>query len=128
MVKDALFIKTSKQVQISLYIMAAIYIIAGIMHFITPKTYMKIMPPYIPAHKSMVLISGVFEIVLGVGLLFDQTRFYAALGIILLLIFVFPANIYMAQRMKQKQSKNRWIAYLRLPLQLVLIYWAYLYV
>lgn len=111
-----------------LYIMSAIYILAGIMHFITPKTYLKIMPPYIPAHKTMVLLSGIIEIILGVGLLFDQSRFYAAFGIILLLIFVFPANIYMAKRMMEKKSKNRWIAYLRLPLQFVLMYWAYLYV
>lgn len=86
------------------------------------------MPPYIPAHKTMVYLSGFFEILFGVALLFESTQSYAAMGLILLLIAVFPANIYMAKRMKEKQSKNRWIAYVRLPLQFVLIYWAYLYV
>ena len=114
--------------EIGLYIMAGIYSIAGILHFITPKPYLKIIPPYIPYPKLMVMISGVFELLFGIALLFDATRSYAAIGIILLLIAVFPANIYMAKRMYQKQSKNRWIAYVRLPLQFVLIYWAYLYV
>jgi len=76
----------------------------------------------------MVMISGFFELLFGIALLFEATRSYAAIGLILLLIAVFPANIYMAKRMYQKQSKNRWISYVRLPLQFVLIYWAYLYV
>lgn len=113
---------------IGLYIMAAAYSIAGILHFLKPKPYIRIMPPSIPYPKLMVKISGVFEILLGVGLLFQVTRSYAALGLILLLIAIFPANIYMAKRMYQKQSKNRWISYVRLPFQFVLIYWAYLYV
>ncbi|WP_107040322.1 DoxX family protein [Brumimicrobium mesophilum] len=112
----------------SLYIMASIYIIAGILHFIKPKPYARIIPKYIPYPKMMVYISGFFELIFGIGLLFEITRSYAAIGLILLLIAVFPANIYMAKRMYQKQSKNAWIAYLRLPLQFVLIYWAFLYI
>lgn len=75
----------------------------------------------------MVLISGGFEILFGAGLLFEVTRSWSALGLIILLVAVFPANIYMAQRFKQKGHKYTWIAYARLPLQVVLIYWAYLY-
>jgi uncharacterized membrane protein len=111
-----------------LYIMAGIYSIAGLLHFIAPKPYIKTVPRSIPYPKMMVYISGFFELLFGITLLFDSTRSYAAIGLILLLIAVFPANIYMAKRMKEKQSKNRWIAYLRLPLQFVLIYWAYLYI
>lgn len=114
--------------EVGLYIMAGIYSIAGILHFVSPKPYLKIMPRHIPYPKVMVYVSGFFELLLGIALLFDATRSYAAIGLILLLIAVFPANIYMAKRMYEKQSKNRWIAYLRLPLQFVLIYWAYLYV
>lgn len=113
---------------IGLYIMAAIYIIAGILHFLKPKPYLRTMPKYIPYHSMMVYVSGFFEIFFGVMLLFNETQPYAALGLILLLIAIFPANIYMARRMYQKQSKNRWISYVRLPLQLALMYWAYLYV
>lgn len=113
---------------ISLYIMAIIYSFAGILHFVKPKPYMRIMPPAIPYPKMMVYISGFFELVFGIALLFESTRSYAAIGLILLLIAVFPANIYMAKRMHEKKNKNRWIAFVRLPLQFVLIYWAYLYV
>jgi uncharacterized membrane protein len=108
--------------------MSGIYIFAGVMHFITPVNYVKTVPKYIPKRMLMVYISGVFEILFGIGLLFPETQSWSAIGIIALLIAVFPANIYMAQRMKEKQSKFTWIAYARLPLQLVLIYWAYLYV
>jgi len=104
------------------------YIFAGMMHFIVPKAYVKIVPKYIPKRILMVYISGLFEILFAVGLLFPETRSWSAIGIIVLLIAVFPANIYMAQRMKEKKNKYAWIAYVRLPLQLFLIYWAYLYV
>lgn len=114
--------------EIGLYIMAAVYIVAGLLHFIKPKPYIRIMPKYIPYHKLMVYVSGFFEVVLGIALLFNVLQSYAALGLILLLIAVFPANIYMARRMYQKQSKNRWIAYGRLPLQIVLMFWAYTYI
>lgn len=85
---------------------------------------MKAMPPYIPNHEEMVIISGIAEIILGVGLLFNQTQVLAAWGIILLLIAVFPANIYMATSGKF-QKIPQWLLWLRLPLQLVLIAWAY---
>jgi|SRR5690554_464551 len=114
--------------ELGLYIMWAIYSIAGILHFIVPKPYVKTMPRSIPYPKAMVYISGFFELLFGIALLFEATRSYAAIGLILLLIAVYPANIYMAKRMYEKQSKNRWVAYIRLPIQFVLIYWAYLYV
>ena len=113
---------------VSLYIMTGIYSFAGLMHFIAPKMYLKVMPPSIPYPKVMVYISGLFELVFGLALLFNETRTYAAIGLILLLIAVFPANIYMAKRMIQKKSKYSWMAIVRLPMQFVLIYWAYLYV
>jgi uncharacterized membrane protein len=113
---------------LGIYIMAGIYSFAGLMHFIAPKPYLKVMPPSFPYPKMMVYISGLFELVFGLALLFDETRSYAAIGLILLLIAVFPANIYMAKRMLQKKSKYSWIAIVRLPMQFVLIYWAYLYV
>lgn len=118
----------NNMIEIGKYSMAIIYVLAGILHFLKPQPYLRIMPPKIPAPKLMVAISGFFEILFGVALLFDSTQSYAAFGIIVLLIAIFPANIYMAQRMYQKQSKNRWVAYVRLPLQLILIYWAYLYI
>ncbi len=114
--------------QIDLFIMAFVYSFAGIMHFVLPSAFTKIVPRYLPARKILVYISGFFEILFGVGLLFETTRSWSAIGLIGLLIAVFPANIYMAQRFKEKGNKYTWAAYARLPLQLLLIYWAYIYV
>lgn len=108
------------------YIMAGFFIFAGVSHFTKKNFFMKAMPPYIPNHDEMVVISGIAEIILGIGLLFSQTKPLAAWGIILLLIAVFPANIYMATSGKFKKIPQ-WLLWLRLPLQLVLIAWAYQY-
>ncbi|EAY31544.1 DoxX family protein [Microscilla marina] len=116
---------------IALYIMAVLYILAGVYHFVQPKFYLKMMPPYIPAHKLMVDLSGIAEVVLGVGLLFEPTRHWAAIGVVALLIAVFPANIYMlTEKMAGRKFRKIPIGFLwfRLPLQLALIYWAYLYI
>lgn len=108
-----------------LYLMSGIYILAGILHFVKPKMYLKIIPPYLPFPIVLNYLAGAFEILLGVGLLFEHTRSAAAFGLILLLLAVFPANIYMYQH----GAKNfpKWALLLRLPLQFVLIAWAYLY-
>ncbi len=84
------------------------------------------MPPYIPAHSQMVVISGVAEIVLGMGLLVPATRSIAAWGLILLLVAIFPANVYMATS-SRFQKFPIWLRWARLPLQGVLIWWAYQY-
>ncbi len=111
---------------IGLYVAALIFVFAGVSHFTKERFFIKAMPPYIPYHRAMVLISGVAEIALGLGLLFDATRVYAAWGLILLLIAVFPANIYMATsgRFHQIPAFALW---LRLPLQFLLIWWMYQY-
>ncbi|MGV3558345.1 DoxX family protein [Larkinella arboricola] len=109
---------------VSLYSIAAVYIVSGFLHFFRPEPYLRIMPPYIPYHSLMVLLSGIAELVLGVGLLFPATRSLAAWGLILLLIAVFPANVYMATADKFA-SIPAWIRWGRLPLQAVLIWWAW---
>lgn len=109
-----------------LYIQALVYIVAGINHFINPKTYLAIMPPYIPAHNLMVVLSGVAEVVLGIGLLVPATRSLSAWGIIVLLVAVFPANIYMATS-DRFLDFPAWLRWGRLPLQGVLLWWAYKY-
>src|SRR5437762_3144547 len=111
---------------LSLYLQALIYIAAGLNHFISPKTYLAIMPPYIPAHNLMVILSGIAEVVLGIGLLFPATRSLSAWGLILLLIAVFPANVYMATS-SRFQTIPAWIRWGRLPLQAILIWWAHRY-
>ena len=71
---------------ISIYIMSLFYVFAGIKHFTSPYWYMKIMPPYLPLHKELIYISGAFEIILGLMLLLEKTRFVGAWGLIILLI------------------------------------------
>jgi uncharacterized membrane protein len=109
-----------------LYLQALLYMAGGANHFINPKGYLAIMPPYIPAHSLMVTLSGIAEIALGIGLLFPATRSLAAWGIMLLLMAVFPANVYMATSNRFRKFPA-WLRWARLPLQGLLIWWAYQY-
>jgi uncharacterized membrane protein len=106
---------------IGLYILAFFFTAGGIYHFVKPKFYLYMMPPYIPNHKLMVSLSGVTEIICGVGLLFTATRSLSAWGIIaMLLIFMVTSDKF------HKISKA--FLWIRIVLQFVFIYWAYLYV
>ncbi len=102
--------------------LGALFVVAGALHFITPDTYVRVMPPYIPAPRLMVLVSGFFEIAGGVGLLVPRLRRAAAWGLVALLVAVFPANIYMALHPGVLNlDVPVWALWLRLPLQVVLI-------
>ena len=105
--------------------MSLFYVLAGIKHFTNPTWYMKIMPPYLPLHKELIYISGAFEIIFGLMLLFDKTRFVGAWGLILLLIAVFPANIYLAQTNGTALNISSTLAWGRLPFQAIFILIAY---
>jgi len=106
--------------------MAVLYIAAGINHFFMPKFYLKIIPPALPFPKLINWISGAAEFFLGLLLLVPAYTTLAAWGIIALLIAVYPANIYHFMK-GWKKKKLVWILALRLPLQFLLIWWAYLY-
>jgi uncharacterized membrane protein len=109
---------------ISKYVLALLMAAAGTLHFVRPELYLKIMPPYLPFHSELVHLSGFCEIALGLLLLVPRFSRIAAWGIIALLIAVFPANIYAYQH--QEVLPLPPIMYLlRLPLQGVLIFWAY---
>lgn len=112
---------------LSMYIMAFLYILAGINHFLRPAVYLKMMPPLLPQPALLNYLSGGCEILFGAGLLFPATQSIAAWGIIILLFAIFPANIYMLTSGRFRKIPT-WLLWLRLPLQLVLIGWAYLYV
>ena len=107
--------------------MAAIYILAGIGHFRNPRFFIKITPKWVPQPEKINILVGVIEMALGILLFFSGTRQYAAWGIIALLIAVFPANIYHHQLAKRK-GKNTLPTLIRLPIQALLIYWAYTFV
>jgi uncharacterized membrane protein len=111
----------------SLFIMAFLYVAAGINHFWHKVFYLKIMPPWLPWHNELVIISGICQILFGLLLLVPATQRAAAWCIILLLIAIFPANIYMAVTHWKESSPNLWITIIRLPLQIVLIWWAFIF-
>ena len=108
--------------------MSLLYVIIGVKHFINPVFFVTIVPPLISLKKEAVLLSGFIEVILGILLLFNQTRKLAAWGIILLLIAVFPANIYlyMSELPREILSISKIQALFRMPFQIPLIiisYW-----
>ena len=111
----------------SRYLMGAIYILAGINHFLDPNFYVQIIPDFLPSPLLLVYVSGALEIILGILILFPRTQRLAAIGIILLLIAVFPANMYMYHLGGARFDVPDVALLIRLPLQLVLIAWAALY-
>ena len=112
---------------LTIYVMSILYIVVGIKHFTDPIFFLKIMPDYLAFQLELVYLSGFLEILFGVLLIFKSTRFYASWGIILLLLAVFPANIFLyTSEIAQESlgiSKNQ--ALIRLPFQIPLILLAY---
>ena len=101
--------------------MSLFYIGAGLSHFFNPDWYVRIVPPILPFKIAIVYISGIFEIILGSLLIFPMTRFIAGWGLILLLLAVFPANIYVALTQGEAMDTTPMIAWARLPFQIVFI-------
>lgn len=103
------------------------FIVTGALHFLTPRTYERIVPPYLPLHRELVYLSGAGEILGGLGLLTRRTRSAAGIGLILWLIAVWPANVQMLLDARAAGKPTWWVALLwvRLPLQLVLIAWVW---
>ncbi|WP_458627372.1 DoxX family protein [Winogradskyella sp. PC D3.3] len=112
---------------IGLYLMAAMYIIAGFMHFIRPKSYMRIMPKYLPNHKILVYLSGIAEVFLGIGLCIPTLKVISIYGIILMLAVFLLVHVYMLSGEKASAGIPKWILLIRLPLQFGLMYWAWIY-
>ncbi len=108
-------------------LLAIFFIVAGVAHFLKTSSYMQIVPPFLPHPREIVWISGVCEIMGGIGLLVPRVRRLAGYGLIALLIAVFPANIYMAVDNVGINGVNvsPALLWLRLPLQLVLIFWVW---
>ncbi len=107
--------------------MAITYIGAGIMHFVKPKMYMRILPGYLPGHKLLVNFSGLAEILLGTALCFSATKDFAIYGIIIMLTFFLPVHIHMLFDKRASMGLSRWMLIWRIPLQFALMYWAYWY-
>ena len=127
-----------------MYLMALLYIVAGVLHFVKPEFYLAIMPRYLPYHLELVYLSGVAEILCGLLLFSKKTQALGAWLTIALLIavcksngstrehrlnpfLVDPANIQMAQDYFAANHPQRFLSLARLPFQFVLIWWAYQY-
>lgn len=110
-----------------LYLMGIIYTVAGLNHFRSPKTYLRIIPPYFPNPKLLNSIAGIAEVILGIGLCIPATSTLSAWGIIALLIAIFPANLFMFTNKKAGMGLPKIVLLIRLPLQILLIFWAYIY-
>jgi uncharacterized membrane protein len=116
-------------------VMGAFYLVAGVNHFVSPDFYIQIMPPYLPAHRELVELSGVAEFALGLvalvlALRVPRIRRWTAWGIIALLIAVFPANLHVALHDIPIGGATEGLGiwnWVRLPIQAALIGWAWIY-
>jgi len=109
------------------YLLALIFIAAGINHFWHPEFYLRIMPPWLPWHSALHLTAGFFELLFGVMLLIPRFQRWAAWGLIAVLIAVYPANIHMAVNPHLHPDLSEKALWFRLPLQFVIIAWAWWY-
>ena len=107
--------------------LAVLVLGAGVMHFLFPASYERIVPPYLPAPHLLVLISGACEVLGGAGLLVPSSRRLAAWGLVALLVAVLPANVQMAFDHARWPRIPEWALWARLPIQLPLIWWAWRY-
>jgi uncharacterized membrane protein len=119
---------------LSLIIMAGLYIVAGVFHFAHHASYLKMMPAYLGddsngifSKSGLICISGLIEILLGILVLIPFTRKFAAISIIVMLISFFPVNIFLLSSHGNGLDVGMWFLWLRIPLQFVLMYWAWWY-
>ena len=111
----------------SVKLTGVIFVGAGVLHFLAPGAYERIMPPYLPLHRELVYLSGALEIAGGMGLFAERTRSFAGIGLVLLLLGVWPANLQMLLDARADGKPSWWVALLwaRMPLQLLLIAWVW---
>ena len=120
--------------KISHWLLVVFFVAAGANHFISPKFYLSMMPPYLPWPLGLVYISGAAEIAGGIGVLIPATRRFAGWGLVALLIAVFPANIHLVLHGTRPPQASggwmgdsfpHWLLWARLPLQIGFIAWVY---
>ena len=108
---------------LSIVRIAAMFVSAGVLHVVRPRLFLAIVPPWLPAPRALVFLSGAAEVVGGLGMLLPEVRSWAAWGLAALLVAVFPANLYMWLAADRFRAVPRWALAARLPLQAVWIAW-----
>jgi uncharacterized membrane protein len=106
-------------------VLGVTFIGAGLLHFLRPRMYEAMMPGYLPAHRELVYASGIAEIAGGAGVLHPKARRAAGWWLIATLVAIFPANVDMAVHAGRFKRFPRAALWARLPLQGVLIAWAW---
>ncbi len=102
-----------------LLLVSVLFTVTGIMHFTNTAFFSAIVPPYLPAPDMLVYVSGVFEILGGIGVLVPATRRFSGYGLLALLVAVYPANIHMALNPELFPDASAGALYARLPFQFV---------
>ena len=118
---------STRRYNASVLALSAIFVLSGVLHFVIPEKYASIVPSYLPGAVTLVYVSGAAELVGGFGLLTKRFRFSAAMGLIALLIAVFPANIEMLRQARERDATTivEGALWFRLTLQPLLIWWAW---
>lgn len=113
-------------------LLALTFTVAGSLHFIRPRAYQAIVPPYVPRHREAVLVSGAAEIVGGLAVVSPATRRFGRWWLLGLLVAVFPANLHMALHPAEVARRGvpadripRWLLWARLPVQALFMAWAW---
>jgi uncharacterized membrane protein len=115
----------------SVWVVSLLFGVAGVMHFVLPRPFEAIVPPWLPSFlpnaRTLVYASGVVEILAALGVLLPATRVLAGWTLLALLVAVFPANVYMLMAARAAQAAPWWIAalWMRLPLQPLLMWWVW---
>ena len=110
---------------IALWLLAVLFTLAGLNHFLNPGPYLRLMPPYLPWHWELILISGAAEMVGGLAILVPSLRILAGWGLIVLLVAVFPANLNAALHGLEGVAIPAWVLWARLPVQGLFIAWVW---
>lgn len=121
MIKDLRLLKKAALISLALF-----FLLAGANHFLNPELYLAMMPPLLPWPDTVHKIAGVAEILGGLGLLIRPVRPFAAWGLVLLLVAVFPANIHAALRGEiPGLPVSPWVLWARLPFQAAFLFWTW---
>lgn len=107
------------------YLLAVLFLCSGVYHFISPETYLSMMPIYVPYPETANYLSGATEILGGIGVVLPRWQRAAGWGLIVLLVALLPANLHMAMNGWESVTLPKWILWLSVPLQFLLMAWVY---